>query len=261
VPPERCVMKPDDPNRPPEPDARLNQINTLWSVVRQAHDDTGEKARAARQALLLRYGGAIQRYLLGALRDEESANDLAQDFAYRFLHGDLRGADPTRGRFRDFVKGVLFHMVADYHSKRKRQPALLSSSIAEPGQDCSLAAEREEAYRTAWRDELIARAWQALKVHEKEQNQPFYTVLRFRADNPNVPSAEMAEKLTGPLGKSVTAAGVRKTLERARDKFGDLLLEEIAQAVDSPSRSRLEEELIELRLLEHCRSALDRRCP
>src|SRR5262245_6056278 len=131
--PWREGMHPGDPNE------RLNQINTLWSVVRQAHDDTGEKARAARRDLLARYGGAIGRYLLGAMRDEEAANDLAQDFAYRFLHGDLRGADPTRGRFRDFVKGVLFHMVADYHSKRKRDPGLLSSSAVEPGGDCSFA--------------------------------------------------------------------------------------------------------------------------
>jgi RNA polymerase sigma factor (sigma-70 family) len=245
--------------QPHDPTERLNQINTLWSQVRRAHDDTGDAARAARHALLERYGGAIHRYLLGALRDEEAANDLAQDFAFRFLHGDLRGADPNRGRFRDFVKGVLFHMVADYHSKRKRQPALISDSIAEPGEHCSLASEREEAYRTAWRDELFARAWAALEAHQKEHDQPFYTVLRFRADNPDVPSHEMAEKLAGPLGKSVTAAGVRKTLERARDKFHDLLLEEIAQAVDPATRERLEEELIDLGLLEYCTPALQRR--
>src|SRR4051794_8994528 len=146
-------MTPDDSN------TRLNQIVTLWTVVRQAHDQPGEAAPAARRELLTRYGGAIGRYLLGALRNEEAAQDLAQDFAYRFLHGDLRGADPTRGRFRDFVKGVLFHMVADYHARRKRDPALLSSGVAEPGADCSLSAERELAYRTAWRDELMARAW------------------------------------------------------------------------------------------------------
>lgn len=245
--------------QPRDPHERLNQINTLWSQVRRAHDDTGEAARAARHALLDRYGGAIHRYLLGALRDEESANDLAQDFAYRFLHGDLRGADPTRGRFRDFVKGVLFHMVADYHSKRKRLPTPMSDNMVEPGEDCTLAAEREAAYRTAWRDELFARAWLSLEAHQTANDQPFYTVLRFRADHPDMPSHEMAEQLTGPLGKSVTAAGVRKTLERARDKFHDLLLEEIAQAVDPATRERVEEELIELELLEYLRTAVERR--
>jgi RNA polymerase sigma-70 factor (ECF subfamily) len=245
-------MQPNDPNE------RLNQINTLWSVVRSAHDQTGESAMAARQALLSRYGGAIHRYLLGALRDEDAAGDLAQDFAYRFLHGDLRGADPARGRFRDFVKGVLFHMVADYHTRRKRTPASLSASPVEPGEDCSYAAEREEAYRTAWRDELMARAWQSLQTHEKEQGQPFHTYLRFKVDHPELRSADMAERLSATLGKELNAAAVRKTLERARDRYADLLLDEIAQSVDRPTHDRLEEELIDLELLEQCRPALER---
>jgi RNA polymerase sigma-70 factor (ECF subfamily) len=239
-------------------DLRLNQINTLWTVVRQAHDETGEQAHAARRALLERYGGAIRRYLLGAMRNEEAANDLAQDFAYRFLHGDLRGADPTRGRFRDFVKGVLFHMVADHHGKRKRDPASLSESPTDPGASCSVMSEREEAYRTAWRDELLVRAWAALAKHEKVHGQPFNTVLRFKVENPELRSNEMAERLSVSLGKELTAAGVRKTLERARDCYADLLLDEISQAVESPTAERLEEELIELGLLEQCKSALER---
>lgn len=240
-------------------DLRLNQIATLWSVVQLAHEQTGDAAREARQSLLERYDGAIRRYLLGALRDPHAAEELAQEFAYRFLHGDLRGADRDRGRFRDFVKGVLFHLVADYHQKRKKQPASIPSSLSEPGKECSVAEEREAAFRASWRDELLARAWVALEAHEKANDQPFYTVLRFKADNPDVPSAEAAGRLAGPLGKPLTAAGVRKTLERARDKFADLLLDEMAESVDPPTRERLEEELVELELLSYCHGALDRR--
>jgi DNA-directed RNA polymerase specialized sigma24 family protein len=239
--------------------SRLNQIVTLWSAVRQAHDDPGDAGRAARAALLERYRGAIHRYLLGALRNPDTAEELAQDFAFRFLHGDLRGADRDRGRFRDFVKGVLFHMVADYHLKKKKFAGISSSDLSEPGAECSVMAEREEAFRVSWRDEMLARSWAALQADEKSNGQPFYTVLRFRADHADMPSAQMAEQLSGPLGKSLTAAGVRKTLERARDRFADLLLDEIAQAIDTPSRDRLEEELIDLGLLEYCRDALQRR--
>src|SRR5262249_60890148 len=119
----------------------------------------------------------------------------------------------------------------------------------QPGGDCWFASEREEAYRTAWRDELMARAWLALESHEKAQGQPFHTVLRFKVDNPDLRSAEMAEKLSATLGKELTAAGVRKTLERARDKYADLLLDEIAQAVESPTRQRLGEGLIGLEVV------------
>jgi len=104
-----------------------------------------------------------------------------------------------------------------------------------------------------------SRAWQALEPSRRNRDSCFYTVLRFRADHPDLRSGNIAEELSGQLGKSLTAAGVRKTLERARDRFADLLLDEIAQAVDAPTRERLEEELIDLGLLEHCKSALDRR--
>jgi RNA polymerase sigma-70 factor (ECF subfamily) len=242
-----------------DPNLRLNQIATLWSQVSQAHAADADAARQARRVLLERYSGAIRRYLLGAVRNADAAEELTQEFAYRFLNGDLRGVDRERGRFRDFVKGVLFHLVADHHKRRKQQPGSLPADFAEPGADCSLAAEREEAFRTSWRDELLARSWTALQAHEQSSGQPFYTVLRCRADHPDLPSAVLAERLSGPLGKPVTAAGVRKTLERARDKFADVLLDEIAQALEQPTVARLEEELIDLGLLEHCRDALLRR--
>jgi DNA-directed RNA polymerase specialized sigma24 family protein len=242
----------------PHSDTRLNQIATLWTVVRQAHDDLGSQGRAARQSLLERYGGAIHKYLLGALRNPDAADELAQDFAVKFLNGNLKGADPTRGRFRDFVKGVLFHLVADYHHKRRRDPNPLSSDAPEPGGDCAVAAERDRAFLESWRDELLARAWAALERHEKETGQPYYSVLRFKADHMDLHSDEMAERLSAQLNRPINPPAVRKTLERARDRFGDLLLEEIAQAIDNPSRAALEEELSDLRLLEYCRKALER---
>lgn len=244
----------------PDGDTRLNQIPTLWSVVRCAHDDPGEDGRAARKRLIDRYGGAIHRYLLGALRDKDAADELFQEFAYRFLQGALKGVDPARGRFRDFVKGVLFHLVADHHNRKARGPRQMPEDAPDFGAPDPAAAERDEQFRVAWRGELLARAWAALESHEKETGQPYYTVMRLKADRHDVPSAQLAEEASARLGKEVTAVGYRKTLERARARFGDLLLEMIADGLDAPTRARLEEELADLGLLELCREALDRRC-
>jgi RNA polymerase sigma factor (sigma-70 family) len=244
---------------PSNPDERLNQINTLWSVVRQAHQDTGEKAHAARRALLERYGGAIRRYLLGALRDEEAANDLAQDFAYRFLHGDLRGADPQRGRFRDFVKGVLFHLIANHHKKQQRRPRQMPDDHPEPAVEPPSVMESDNEFLASWRDELLARCWAGLEEVERRTGQPFHTTLRFRAEHPDLPSPRIAEELSARLEKPLTAAGVRQTLHRARDKFADLLLDAVTQSMDVSSAGHVEQELIDLGLLEYCRPALQRR--
>jgi hypothetical protein len=61
-----------------------------------------------------------------------SAEDLFEESALRLVHGDLRGADAGRGRFRDFVKGVLFHLVADHHKRQRRRPRPLPSAYPEP---------------------------------------------------------------------------------------------------------------------------------
>jgi RNA polymerase sigma-70 factor (ECF subfamily) len=242
-----------------EPTTRLSDISTLWSVVLQAKDDGAEAARLAQRRLLERYGGAVRRYLLGALRDPDASEELFQEFALLLVHGDLRGADRQRGRFRDFVKGVLFHLIAGHHRERRRQPHTLPPDHPEPAVEPEELPEQEDAFRASWRAELLTRSWTALEAHERETGQPYYTVLRYCADHRGVPSAQAAEELAAKLGRPLTAVGVRKTLERARRRFAELLLDEIVHTLGAPTREQLEEELIELNLLDHCRAALEAR--
>jgi hypothetical protein len=68
----------------------------------------------------------------------------------------------------------------------------------------------------------------------------------------------MAERLSGELGHAVSADWVRTRLKRARDQFADLLLGELAQSMDNPTRERLEEELADLQLLKYCQDAVAR---
>src|SRR5262245_24363670 len=87
---------------------RLSRMSTSWSMLAQAHLATDEAARA-RQLLCERYQGAVRRYAQAVL-GESAAEELAQEFA--LVRGDFRGARPERGRFRDYVKSVVFHMVS-----------------------------------------------------------------------------------------------------------------------------------------------------
>jgi RNA polymerase sigma-70 factor (ECF subfamily) len=240
----------------PSSDQHISWIDTRWTVVLQAHR-SGSDAIEAKEDLLQRYGGAVRRYLLGATRQEDAAEELFQEFALLFLRGALRGADPGRGRFRDYVKGVLFHLSADYYKKGKRRPLSLEPVGVEPAVQPS--QEQEQAFLTSWRDELLARAWVALQEMEQTTGQRFFTVLRYRADHPEASAQAMADHLSRVLDRELTAAGVRQTLHRAREKFADFLLDEIAHAIADPTPDALEEELIEVGLLEHCRPALQRR--
>jgi DNA-directed RNA polymerase specialized sigma24 family protein len=237
---------------------RLNLISTRWSLVCRANHTSTEEAMAARQELLERYGGAVRRYLRKLLYDPDSANEVFQEFALRLLHGDLRGADPQRGRFRNFVKGTLFHLVADYRKQQRNWPEPL------PADGAALAAnlqdvESDRQFVESWGDELLARAWAALAELEARTGQPFYAVLRFRADHPELRSPQLAQQLTAQLGHPFTAAGIRQALHRAREKFADLLLDEVTHSLENPTAEQFVQELVELSLLDYCRPALERR--
>src|SRR5262249_5718532 len=156
--------------------------------------------------------------------------ELFQEFGLRLVRGDFRRADPERGRFRDYVKTTLFHLIVDYQNRRQGQPLPtdVPGQAAPPGQ-----ALLEQEFKERWAQGLLERAWEGLAEVERATGQPCYSVLRFRAENPGVRSPEMAERLTQALRpeKAFTDANIRKVLQRAREKFADLLLDEVARSL------------------------------
>lgn len=50
----------------------------------------------------------------------------------------------------------------------------------------------------------------------------------------------------------------RKALQRAREKFADLLLEDLSTSLLQPTQEELAQELIDLRLYEYCRPTLEK---
>jgi hypothetical protein len=61
------------------------------------------------------------------------------------------------------------------------------------------------------------------------------------------------------MGKPVSAVNLRQILHRARDRFADLLLDEVVQTLGCSAEEGLEQELIELNLLVYCEGAVERR--
>ncbi len=84
-----------------------------------------------------------------------------------------------------------------------------------------------------------------------------WIVLRFRADNPDLSSTDLAAQLTARSGKGTTAEAVRQTIHRARKQFAVFLAEEVGQSLAHPTPDAVAQELAELGLLEYCRPALE----
>lgn len=249
-------------------DLHLSRIQTQWSIVRRAHGDhtavghpAAEGRVAAQQALLDRYGGAVRRYALAALRNEDAADEVFQDFALKFVRGDFDQVDPEKGRFRAFVKTVVYRLIVDHQrrQKKRRQEGLLHSNVPEPEVIDAECDGDDELFQASWRDELLARSWQRLAELETEEGKPYHTVLRYRVDHPELRSPELAEGLSRELGKPINAGAVRVLLHRAREAFADLMLAEVTDSLADDSLDEAEQELIELGLLEYCRPALEKR--
>jgi hypothetical protein len=154
----------------------------------------------------------------------------------------------------------LINLVTDYRKRAvRRGPALGDLQI-----DADQLAERDELERqflSSWREELLARAWEGLAQVEEAGRQPLYTVLRLKAEQPELSSAEIAELLTERLrpDKPYNDVAIRKTIQRAREKLSDLLLEEVSQSLGGAGLEEVEEELMETGLIAYCRDALARR--
>jgi RNA polymerase sigma-70 factor (ECF subfamily) len=232
---------------------RLSQIATLWSLLEQMHRGPADAASSARRLFLQRYCGAVYRYLLGALRDEDAALELFQEFALRCVRGDFRRADPRCGRFRDYLKAVLVHLVSDYRRARRSQPQSLPPDVLDAEPHAPAAADVD--FLHSWREELINRTWEALAKAQPT----FHAVLLLHVQQPELPSPRMAEQLAAQLGKPFTATNVRVSLHRAREKFADLLLGEVAHSLGAPTEADLLQELRDLQLLKLCGSAFERR--
>jgi DNA-directed RNA polymerase specialized sigma24 family protein len=237
---------------------QLSQLSTEWTLVFQAHQGSPEQVASAQVELMGRYAGAVHRYLLHALRDPDAASDLDQEFALRFLRGDFHRADPARGRFRDFVKRALHNLMIDYWRRRSTRPRSLSDHLPDPIDPTDGDRDFEGRFLSSWRAELLARAWDSLDRLEKQTGQPYHTVLRLRVEHPERRSQDLAERLSGVLGRPITPGGLRMALQRSRSRFVGFLLEEVSASLHAPTLEELEQELIDLKLLDYCRPALKR---
>lgn len=228
-------------------DDRLSRLSTQWTLLARAHQRADPAAaREAQAELLVRYHAAAYRYLARVVGDAAAAEELCQEFAYRFVRGDFRGARPDKGRFRDYVKTALVRMAGEYRRARQAGDRVrpFDSRVMTPADPDPDAAFREE-----WRQAVLDLVWAALKREATGPRPTGYDVLRRKAADPSVPSARLAETLTAQLGRPVTAANVRQLLHRARRRFAELLRAEVAASVATTDSAEVEAELADLGLL------------
>lgn len=229
-------------------EARLSQIKTNWTAVFEAN--SGAHRAQAQQELLLRYASPVYRYLLASVSDVNVADDLAQEFALRILRGDFRNANPTRGRFRDFLKRSLRNLVCDHFRNLRKSPSPLTVDHLQIDAP-DVQKELDALFDEGWRREVLTRTWDALDGADATSRTCYATVLRLRAQHPKSDSERLAVLAGTALDRDVNAAWLRQTLRRARARFADLLKQEIRKTLGAASCEEVDSELADLRLAKY----------
>lgn len=243
---------------------RLSRIPTMADIFANFGEavDAPDAVAAAQQRLLDRYYDPVLRYARRIVGDHDRAEDLAQEFCLRVMKRAFRGFDPRRGRFRLYVKEVVRNLAHDYQRKAAREDQ--QTAAIEPQE---LAAPLDDVPGDGGSggsdllDSLLETVFQRLDA-EKQQSPPSeYDVLLYSFHHPEHDSDDMAEALTAELklAAPLKAATVRKKLQRARERFADLVVDEVAHAAPGGTEARIEDRLAELGLLDVCRKALAKR--
>jgi RNA polymerase sigma-70 factor (ECF subfamily) len=220
---------------------------THWSRVARAGDST------ALAELCAAYWYPIYALIRRKGNQADQSLDLTQAYFARLIEkGTISAADPTRGRFRSFLRADCVFFLSDRRDldralKRGGSARLLSIESAaaetrfrrEPAHDDT----PERLFERDWALSLIDRAMERLERHYQAGGR----VEIFRRLKPILTSEPEAARLTQLSTELKTTEGALRTaVHRLRARFADELRAEIAETLDDPTPEAIADELRDL---------------
>jgi RNA polymerase sigma-70 factor (ECF subfamily) len=96
---------------------------------------------------------------------------------------------------------------------------------------------------------ILERVFDRLDTYEASTPKNRYaSILHLRHDNPDASIEELAERLSEQAGTKIRPDAFRKTLQRARIKFFELLQQELRETIHPATPEDVEDEINELGL-------------
>jgi RNA polymerase sigma-70 factor (ECF subfamily) len=213
---------------------------TRWSLVVAARGNS-PAARDALAELCRLSWYPLYAYIRRKGHTHVEAEDLTQEFFTRLLErDDLATVDPSRGRFRSFLLASCNHFLSNQRDRDQalkrgggRQPLPLDFHdaerryVAEPGHDQT----PERLFERRWALTLLERVLQRLQQdYEDSGKGNLFERLKGQLAGETVGSyAEAAAEL------GLTEGAVKVAAHRLRQRYRDLLRDEIAQTLDDPA--------------------------
>lgn len=218
-------------------------LTTHWSAVVLAGRREAMGSMEALEWLCRAYWQPVYTFIRRRGHDIEPARDLTQAFFLKLLDkGYLADADRTRGRFRTFLLTAVTRFLANEYDrgtalKRGGGHCIVSLELLEQEEEAGVAwdpADRrtpESAYDERWAETLLSRVLDRLREEFDGAGRTgrFEVLKEFLTDDRGSMSyAEAASRL------GVTESAVKSGIYRLRQRYGELVREEIAQTVAKP---------------------------
>ena len=241
-------MAPFGPSDPVTPADAARFLTTQWSVVLTASQGQDTAAQEALAMLCQTYWYPLYAYVRRQGHSPHDAEDLTQEFFSGLLAGkSLAGVRREKGKFRSFLLAAMNHFLANEwdHARRQKRgggqaTVSLNLNAAETRYRLEPADTRtaEWIYERRWALTLLDRVLQRLEQdYAAAGKQALFAQLQFclTGERAVVPYAELALRL------NMTEGAVKVAVHRARQRYRELLREEIAQTVSAPGE--VEEEI------------------
>jgi RNA polymerase sigma-70 factor (ECF subfamily) len=217
---------------------------TRWSSLLADPAAGSTAGREAFETLARRYWRPIVAYVRAkSAKTDEDARDAAQEFFLWMIEsGFLAKADPARGSFRGFVKRSLSNFLHDLERHRRTEKRGGGKIVLPLDADRAVphlpdpGKTPEELLDDLWREELLARATDALEAELQEKNKDVvFAVFRdyFLSDE-EVDYATVAER------HGLTKVDVSNHLSLAKNRYRAHLRTAVLETVRSDEELRAE---------------------
>ncbi len=215
--------------------------STHWSAVLAAGQPGSPRAAAAMEELCRTYWYPLYAYIRRRGYQVEEAQDLTQEFFAEMLENHwLKSADPQRGRFRSFLLGAMNHFLAkdwrDAHRLKRggSKPLVSLDDTAERRYVSEAACDLtpEKVYEQRWARSLFERGVSRLREQYAGAGKArlYDTLKDFLVDDVAAGDyARVAAQLDMTPGAAATA------VHRLRDRYRELVREEVAHTVADPA--------------------------
>ncbi len=241
-------MRPSEPSSDSLAPGAAQFGPTRWSVVLSAGGTDTTSAHVALTKLCQTYWYPLYAYVRRRGFSPPDAEDMTQEFFARFLEHDwVANADREKGRFRSFLLSAMNHFLANEWDKARAKkrgggatllPLEFNTAETRYSREPADNVTPEQQFERHWALALLATVTDRLRnEYEQDGKAQLFAALHpcLVGDRTSQPYEELARKL------GLTEGAVKSAVHRLRQRYRQLLHEEISQTVAEPAE--VEEEL------------------